>query len=81
MRAAHARGSRCTARNPPSRNTFSPIEGLQSVSEQRSKIFHQQEELVGFGRAGLEVEALIPGSRLVVLGVHEQRTDAGASER
>jgi hypothetical protein len=49
----------------------------RSVAEQRPKVFHQQEEVAGVGGTGLEVESLVPGAGLVVLGVHKQRTDAG----
>jgi hypothetical protein len=33
--------------------------------------------LIRVAGTGLEVEALIPGSGLVILGMHEQRANAG----
>ena len=45
--------------------------------ERRLEIFHQQEQVVGVGRAGLEIETLVPGSRFIILGMNEKSPNAG----
>ena len=48
---------------------------VRSLAEERSQIFHQQEEMIGVGRARFEVELLVPGARFIILGMNEKRSD------
>ena len=42
---------------------------LRSVAQECTQVLHQQEKMVGVGRAGLEFQVLIPDARLIVFGV------------
>ena len=53
----------------------------QSAVQHPGNIFHQQEQVMGVGRTGLEVEMLVERRGLLVLGMDEQGPYSGDVRR
>jgi hypothetical protein len=50
---------------------------VRSIPQESAQVLHQQEQMEWIGWARLKVEAFVPRSGFIILGMHQQRSHAG----